>query len=1434
MVSRQRPAWRSSPNINAEENMNTSEEIATYRDNNGICYSPTLGRRTVVRSYDLPGKPSKKEKKWSLGSFFRRKKKNESDSSSEEDGQKKGFLRKKRKPEKRKKPTKLGTFDHVVISPARNSQIPIYNNIEDGVLSDPTNYSSYHNRLLPEIPTVATEKRSRAVQRDNSTNNEINSSSSVLGQGSVDNLTRRSRRELTKARVEARRGTAIHDSSSEDDSQRSYSSTRFRSDDSLTKQRDGSLSRRSRAARTERYIRRLSRDDENISRICSKSDIEGRSARRWNEACKRSPSRSPILPKYNASDQSVSPLHSSFSGLSTIPRSHNKLRISNSCKPANECINNAKNYLDVNDFPNGNYLDNQRSLSYDGNIHKSVYHERDPEIRVLTPLERRNERIEKRANDTRRQPPPPPPRDPRRLINVHYSENGRPTSYSFERGCCGNKSKSFNYPDSSSRLHEPHKTNSFHWNTNCRSTSEDNLPSQPIQNVKLPPRPSSTTPETDQRFVKRNFENAEQFRYLMDKSPRSRKPIFIQSNLQNGTSTQNASQRPLEFWKQKDQEELHRQQQHNVMKSGSSSPKMFTSQTVVRTKVFLPDNIESLSNYKKPDNNSPKINGYKKDNVDVSYLTPKNKTDDFNVSSNEELCNRKSKNLEEALNELEAIYNSLRLGDEDLLERAEQQELSAVAEQLKEKSANKSWKSSCGTVSDSSYSYDPLDDERVRKKGSHRRSRDADLKHDDMAYRKLNKERFATISDPQSVISSVSYLLTTPSYNDLEDSNVEQQKTRSKGKEPDITLDDVVYRNIKHANNTLKVIDPQPPFGIPLGPVSPAANSDYLHAVPETTTVKRHKEPDIVKDDLAFRNLRKDDNKEPALPPLTGEDFINNNTTKSDMNFMKKKRAVRSLSANISNFIQDRRKPFLNDEVDVSRHSSNQSLADIADAMEIARQVLKEKENRINATRRGFLSDTDASRTHLELNSPESTVSRKRHTFMNSMHHNTENRRDSNGNIQKVQIHSPLLTDSFLQAKPPRGLTPERKARSPTKESTPIPLSPLEERMLQHSEIRTTSFDDLLKELAREAKETSDRITNELNNLSDANISKKESTAKNDDQPFEVENKSSNDTDVKKHLSEIDAVSEHAKLCKKLLECVVDSTEAEVIVPIEEVQQTDFTEVIPESVANIVVSRYEDPKPEEVNVQAVISSDSEHDYENMISDQENDPNLHVTDVHASRDSKSPFDQNKEEIIAGFQELQAAEQENPLVEVHSETENKNREKTEGEESVAIIDRNAFDKHCVIACKLVNPDMQSTFVNTNHTSCLTNSFRNDVSCYDLQWKNFDSSLKSPRLVSKINSDNTRTDPICTSRENLQKDSNKGVTSKVFRGNNVQSVRDLGRTFDEPKEIRPWYCDPIIIAIACIYGVACAHQLASVDLVVVLGFVFAILSVIVALIL
>lgn len=1434
--------------------MNTTQDIKTYCDLNNTLYSPTLSRRAAaVTSYNFPNQSPKKEKKWTFGSLFRRKKKNDTDSSSEDDTQKKGFLRKKRKPDKRKKKV-VGTFDHVVVPPSiRNSKVPVYTNtLHDGeVLSDPSSYSAYVDRLLPSVPTQGSISSKHLNASRESFGCDSNKSPQLpFGSSSTDNLNRKSRRELVKARIQARRESMARDSSSDDDS---HSSSRFRSDESLSKShhRDSSLSRRSRAARTERYLKRLSRDDENLIRH-SKSDIEGRYMNKHSDRtlANRSPSRSP-LPKYKApSGSSLS--HASFSGLSTIPPSHvnnSKLKTSVSFNRP-PTFEYAKKYVDFNArMPVKNQFDNQRSLSYEGNINNSLHTEmNDTTTAGQASFRPSNSRI--MCSDTHRQPPPPPPRDPKRL-GMFY-ENGRPTSYSFERAskdvcAAGLKSNSFNNDSYSKPNVNTNKEHSLKWNCSGRSTSEDNLPLQQVTNVRLPPRPSSATPEAPEqlrslRRMKDTGSSLDSYQYLTDKSPRSRKPIFAQPSSSNQKSI---SQKSIEFWKQRDQQEFNKQEKD---KSGSCSPQMFTSQTQLRTKVFLPESAKKVMNANKylmkPLNSEP------------NRISPISSSQSETKSSIEEdVSKRKSANLEEALDELEAIYNSLRLGDEDLLERAEEREKAVATQKLIESKSDSlpGYNGSKGIVSDSSYNYERLDNvDSGKRKRLSRRSRVADIEKDDMAFRKLNKERSLTINNPQGVVSKVSYLLASPVYNTYEE-EVDLKDNENKGREPDVTLDDVVYRSIKHANNTLKVVEPQPPFGIPIGPVAPGANSDYLHAVPEATPekiVKRKKIPDVVKDDLAFRNLRKDGNKEPALPQLTGDDFINNNASKFDYNSLKKRRAVRSLSANISSLMGEipRRTYSLNgsnnnenenDTAAVSVPSTANVLTDVADAMEIARQVLKEKENRINATRRGFLSDTDASILNKEAPSHTNSLRLKRLNFLNGLRHDNETSCDNEHLHQKLRVHIPLLGDDYLQAKPPRCLTPDRKVRSPTKESTPIPMSPLEMSRVTSPvkestpiplsplettrvvspvrettpirwspsearrgvqpvkestpipvspledtklDFKTSSFDDLLRSIAKETKECSDKITEELNNLSSS------VTMGNNDKCLKV---ASDDIPKKatlsKHLSEIDAVSEQVKLCENFLESVADGTDL-----LEEGEIKNLNEQPEATVANIVV-----PCNEKQN-ETDNAIESEHDYENMVSDRENEIPLPV--IEKERESKSPFEEHKEELVAAFKKIgesdeqvadtSSPDKEEPVDDLQTEKQIGENVEDEGELSVNVLNSvalQASNRECVLATKAIATSLH-----------LDNKFRHSET------------LKSPRLV----------------LETARSSSSSSLASS-------NQSRDSNSVLDECKPTRPWYCDPVLIAIACIYGAACAHQVASLDFPVFVALVFVVLSVITALI-
>ncbi|XP_077555685.1 uncharacterized protein LOC144170045 isoform X2 [Haemaphysalis longicornis] len=197
---------------------------------------------------------------------------------------------------------------------------------------------------------------------------------------------------------------------------------------------------------------------------------------------------------------------------------------------------------------------------------------------------------------------------------------------------------------------------------------------------------------------------------------------------------------------------------------------------------------------------------------------------------------RSSANLETALNELEEIYKSLRLNeDEDLLFRAERRDLPTKF-QLNRPTADTilpdvayPLKRSC---SDDMSFISSL----RQRAPSFRRSAIPDKVMDDLAYRRL----------VQPTPPARNGARTPPPHLTL-------------AGEPDIEKDDMSYRNYTQAD-AVRVPPPQPPFGIPLLPTQGTA-CDYLRARPSDaprplTRPKVH--PDLVRDDMAYRNLRKD------------------------------------------------------------------------------------------------------------------------------------------------------------------------------------------------------------------------------------------------------------------------------------------------------------------------------------------------------------------------------------------------------------------------------------------------------------------------------------------------------------------------------------------------------------------------------------------------
>lgn len=273
---------------------------------------------------------------------------------------------------------------------------------------------------------------------------------------------------------------------------------------------------------------------------------------------------------------------------------------------------------------------------------------------------------------------------------------------------------------------------------------------------------------------------------------------------------------------------------------------------------------------------------------------------------------RSSKDLGKELSELEKMYNSLRLSDDNLLERAEErcvEEFSQKGQSSNELTAHLSSSSS----SESIHLKDalPVEDLQESSEANH-------VINDDMAYRKMQSKKMPALSETQNSLSQISYLLASSAMI-LDKTDYPDDLGKEAKEKPSITKDDMVYRNFNYVNNVLKVADPQPPFGIPLRPATPATNSNYLCSSPVTVKSAPLKfvpqsEPNLITDDLAFRNLRKDTPKTP-LSALPGDNKNESNVfvfktdpenpVSEDQFIKKKKKAVRSLSANLYGLINE-------------------------------------------------------------------------------------------------------------------------------------------------------------------------------------------------------------------------------------------------------------------------------------------------------------------------------------------------------------------------------------------------------------------------------------------------------------------------------------------------------------------------------------------------
>uniref|UniRef100_A0AAG5DD13 HP domain-containing protein n=1 Tax=Anopheles atroparvus TaxID=41427 RepID=A0AAG5DD13_ANOAO len=970
-----------------------------------------------------------KDKKWSLGSLFRKKKKDiDTDSSSEEDrkagfvpvkGTQTGTLNGKRK--KRSSRLLGAGFDHIVVNP------------------QPPPTPQHQQHLHPH--TVQHQQQHHLQQQLQHQNqygfresDSINSIDPYTGNGSLDRRGRKTDR--------ASRHSKERQSSSDEESHRSSSMSRFRSDDSLGNHSAGSH-RKSRTARTERYLKRMSRDDGNSPQMSgsgpavsrwhtqpiSPSMVHGGSVHTMDVAYRRHPQQHLQHHHHPHHQHHQQQQQQQQHQLSTYPSgSHPNLRNSAS-------LTNVPHHF----HPTGSSPSyaHQLQLAY-GSPSPHQQHSNAPNAGAVT--YENSFYIQSKASTMRdaiRSPPPIPPRDPQRRLTIGHTNEARPVSYAFDR-----------YHQT---LAGPVQQNI--WQPNGKCNSEDRLwgavssmaqvqrtpPPNPTHHGSMgfvnahtvtPPRASSVQPaevqqqqQHKQRYISRQQQpsvtsvvqppstppsnvayhhhqhhqhqqqhyrqtqpvtppqntNTVEYRYVTDVTPRSRKPIQIQDrtfepyepkvsplpapttntgsesslaysgtptpsggrgsttrSLTQATSSESMTgtrstpqQSASAFWRRIEEEQngvtIRRgratERRPGVAGAALASRSVSTSRAleimnrrnqeltreldtllddkqmrrdeaedaagvdnIVSGRLYLRQKAdggtsraksnEKLYEVKVKTNRAPAdgvpakagnkydehvakavakggpgSQGYRRYGDDLVQppvglkdsgppAPPMRTISKRNSCSEEELARkRKSANLEEAINELEAIYKSLKLSDEDLLERAEQRDLPTPT-------------------------------------GFSQRAR---------IYRY----------------------------------DAEGDEERAKP-EPDLQLDDLNYRSIKRANSSTKAPETQPPFGIPVGPIPPSPSTDYLTVQPPVKQNKPRflpqRSPDLVADDLAFRQLRKDKDllasiDRPATVRHVPTSAANNGSGNTSSG-SEDSRPKRSLSSNIYSQIQrDAAKP---------------------------------------------------------------------------------------------------------------------------------------------------------------------------------------------------------------------------------------------------------------------------------------------------------------------------------------------------------------------------------------------------------------------------------------------------------------------------------------------------------------------------------------------
>ncbi|XP_035738752.1 uncharacterized protein LOC118448924 isoform X1 [Vespa mandarinia] len=754
----------------------------------------------------------KKEKKWSIGGIFKRiSSMRDDDSSSNEEE----IVYCKREP---KKPPKINKqSDGIVLHPVKN------------------NCQTESNNLITDTNEQSME----------SLNVHIDSVHSRSSDGSLEGLGRKIRKNKMKARVEAKRDRLCPNSSSDEDSRISNNSLAKSQleDHSQSICKTNSYNRRTRAARTERYIKRLFKEEVHIddpNQInCKEDSLE----------CLDEGQR--VIA--NLSDIQRQIIHSRRSTIQSndqIATTHKPIMLNTQNINIDTGCSENWSYGNKTEYSTHRHLTDMNQNNFYEKNAPGRWIEQDSN-NDFTLASVKDHAIERRSMTRSSNPPDPPPRDPRRVPTYachSFPFNGRSQKKKlFDEYTNINMDKKLDWIGTRAYSSNEEITRS----KNITQRDSENMFLLESNKINIRPREYTNNKYTSMCNRSNEIEHNSRRFLQMDEASKCRRKNNRNNQLNSNVNEHDEGVKQIQLSMNCETNGIYGRISARNTQSSSERSYVFRN------------------------NNGNEMNSEEK----------KNETTKMDEAALER--KQSSKNLEEAISELEAIYNSLRLGDEDLLDRAERR-----------------------SMEEFSLKHGQPEDEQVKPT----RPDSPDRLKDDMAYRRMHPvERPTSLSDiiGQSSFSNISYLIASPVLSRRD--NMFETKSPigiTRRDEPDVTRDDVVFRSIHRANNTLKVIEPQPPFGIPLGPVTTATESDYLHTVPNKSNPPRSPyipqcEPDVITDDLAFRTLRKDATTTSAKINVDNQtEGINESVNEFPA---KKKRAVRSLSANLYGLINQER-----------------------------------------------------------------------------------------------------------------------------------------------------------------------------------------------------------------------------------------------------------------------------------------------------------------------------------------------------------------------------------------------------------------------------------------------------------------------------------------------------------------------------------------------